>query len=151
MLLLAIAVVSMITNLIFITIKLGIKIPYKSKRFKNKVDPIYKLEWGGTWDPYYRVYKYELNWLQLKDTFLLLCTPFSSLIKLFRYKKLDESFGQFSKEDIKNGNPTEDLKVYWETANRVAIEQYDEELKSNNEFSEKLKERNKIFNENYEN
>jgi hypothetical protein len=130
---------------------LKIKLPFLKNKYKNKVDPIYKLE-KEEWDSYYRVYKYELGWVIPDDLpWYYIVFPVCLIFPLYRYVRHCESWGRFVKEQIIDENFTiEDLSKYWEESYFDAKMEHHAHNIEINQFNSKLDDINQEFIENYE-
>lgn len=125
-------------------IALPIKLP-KSKKYKNKVDPIYELR-EGDWDEGMYIYKWSLQY-KFSDNLWLLIIPYPIKIKTYGYYV--ENY-LYICEKNKIPELGDDLKTIYETK----MEKINEEEKIIKEKRDKIQNKfeslNKIFNENYE-
>lgn len=111
------------------------KIP-PPKRFKNKVNPIYKIKKDS--EGWYSVSKFELQWNNEHD--LANAIPFSKLFATFDYIFVGSYLFNIELEGIT------DIEKLWEEED--AINLAEKELKQRK--TDKLEQLNKTFKENYE-
>jgi len=143
-------VVTLVTNVAFMTLKLGIKIPYKKKQFKLKYNPIYKMERISAWDVDCTINKYKLMWFTDSEIAYNYFIPFAGLIKLYRYADIKTPYGKFTKKQIESGVPRESLEFVWENLHKTKLRDGAEKKAYTQRFQKELDSKNKIFTENYE-
>lgn len=124
-----------------------IKLP-KSKKYQDKVDPIYELR-ESNWDDTVYIYKWSLmykpneSWLIM----LVLIIPYPIILEKFGYYVEDSVYICDKKNVVELGD---DLKTIYENK----MEKINQEEKIKKEKRDKIKNKfdtlNQIFNENYE-
>lgn len=133
---------------------LGDVFPIKLKIFKNKykdnINPIYKLEWDK-YSNIYKVYKYKLDygWDTTAFKWYYIICPLLQIFIPYTYIIEYKTFGEFTKEEVDDKSFNIDLENYYELHNE--LHNKESLLKYNNISERKLKVNNinKIFNENY--
>lgn len=128
----------------------GIKFQYKMKKYKSKVNPIYKLE-KADFGNYYIISKYELGWgVKENGVWHHMLIPLLYFIWDYKYIKHDWGFGEFTKDQILDPNFNIDIKSFWENEYDILKDKMDSDDWNYGLFSRKLSIYNEEFNENYE-
>ena len=127
-----------------------IRLP-KSKKYKNKVDPIYELSFCTiTLRDDVFINKWVLNYINI-NTFVqfILCLfiPYPINLLKFGYYMEDSVYICKTNEILKLGD---DLKTIYENEIEKILKKQEIENKKRNEFKNKFETLNKTFNENYE-
>jgi hypothetical protein len=113
----------------------------KIDNLKGKVSPIYKLYAIKDTDTYYEIEKFDLEWTCLD---LEWCVPFSVLFE----KRAYVSKGVFD-FIIKNLDEVTDTASMWEEQYNIKNAEKLKNVSKKEKFTNRLKELNKVFNENY--
>ena len=129
---------------------------FKSKKWKDKVDPIFKLETNELYyNEVYSVFRYDLGWTQA-DSGWAFVIPLYQLFGVKGYIRDDDSYGSFNKKEVRE-KPTSELLYPYDNVRDYWLgedEKLNAEIKvrkdRENKFSNKLGEINKEFLENYE-
>lgn len=138
----------------FLFFAINVKLPFlkKRKKWKNKVDPIYKLEYKNG---YYRIFKYELGYYKDDNNGWILFIPLGGIFCSYGYVR-GNCYGKFNEDELKEKEifqliaPSKTLRDFWTTAdNKVHSKQRHEQAQANL-IKDKLNLVNQEFNENYE-
>lgn len=127
---------------------LKIKLP-KSKKYKDKLSPIYELD-KYTYDDKFYIKRWSLQWrVSMGWVFLLVPLMYPTEVSVWGYFE-DSHITVGKKEDVERlKNSGVSLKDFYEEKLKKYTDEHNEEMEKRNSFTNMVDELNTEFNENY--